>query len=139
MRHLRPAARAALLQLQFALRRMSRLPWLGFQVRFRSRQGDRRLVAPSFRRWTRARFGFRLSEANARYRRRSPRLRSLQTLRKTLPARAKPDPLRLSALSEPLRRQWPKWQRVIGNLPGQGEEDRSRIAIPGPFRFSRKQ
>ena len=65
LRHFRAATRAALVQLQFALRRVPRMPRPRLEIRFRSIQSDRRLVEAAFRRRARPRLGLHVLAAHA--------------------------------------------------------------------------
>ena len=76
LRHFRAAARAALVQLQFALWRLHGMPRARLEIRFRSREGDRGLDQAAVRRRPGARLGLRLFAAHAADRRGRARLRS---------------------------------------------------------------
>ena len=96
LRHFRAAARAALVQLQFALRRVPGVPRPRLEVRFRSGQGDRRLDEAAFRWRPRSRLRLGLSAAHAANRRGGVRIRSRRAVRENVAQGSESDSARQS-------------------------------------------
>ena len=76
LRHFRAAARAALVQLQFAVRRVHGMPRARLEIRLRSGEGDCGLDQAALRGRTRPGLRLDVPAAHAAHRRRGPRLRS---------------------------------------------------------------
>ena len=112
------AARAAVVQLQFAVWRVPRMPRAGLEIRFRSGEGDRRLDEAALRRRARAGLGlgsFAAHDANCG---RGVWIRSRHAVREVIAQGAEPDPARQSGewrLGQGI--EFPGRARALGKRP----------------------